>query len=285
MQYEFIMPSELNFKEKKAGVYKMVLDKNWFYIGSSVNLWGRILKWKYRLRDNAPRNANIRKLLPEIKLVEFEIMEYVTDGSDPKIKEDLYIRNYDNYEFLLNRAKSAFTVKGAKRTDEEIAVLKERIKKAYKKVAIVDDNENIIQVFESVTAISKFLSMKISGAFKHKAITVAGKKLRKVDEAGNIIPVPDVPPKKIRAKGYKMPEGFSEKLRQINIQRYSSPQYEPPAHSKPVEQYDKEGNLIAIHRSIREAAKAIGLKDKSNLQKQLQGKWKYVKGFHFKYTA
>lgn len=52
---------------------------------------------------------------------------------------------------------------------------------------------------------------------------------------------------------------------------------------KAVDQYDKKGNFIKSHRSISLAAKDIGTKS-PHISAILAGKFKYTKGFTFKYS-
>lgn len=51
----------------------------------------------------------------------------------------------------------------------------------------------------------------------------------------------------------------------------------------PVIQYDLQGNIITIFKSIRDAAKTLNL-SAGNISMCCQNKWKRYKGFIFKYS-
>lgn len=74
---------------------------------------------------------------------------------------------------------------------------------------------------------------------------------------------------KISQKNKKpKPEGFGDKIRK--------------ARSKPIEQYDKEGNLIACYESSKQAG-AILSYDNSSITKCCNGKLAHYKGYIWKY--
>lgn len=64
------------------------------------------------------------------------------------------------------------------------------------------------------------------------------------------------------------PEGFGDKVRK--------------ARSKPIEQYDKEGNLIASYESSKQAGVILGY-DNSSITKCCNGKLSHYKGYIWKY--
>ena len=64
------------------------------------------------------------------------------------------------------------------------------------------------------------------------------------------------------------PEGFGDKIRK--------------ARSKPIEQYDKEGNLIACYESSKQAGAALSY-DNSSITKCCNGKLAHYKGYIWKY--
>lgn len=74
---------------------------------------------------------------------------------------------------------------------------------------------------------------------------------------------------KISQKNKKpKPEGFGDKIRK--------------ARSKPIEQYDKEGNLIACYESSKQAGAALSY-DNSSITKCCNGKLAHYKGYIWKY--
>lgn len=74
---------------------------------------------------------------------------------------------------------------------------------------------------------------------------------------------------KISQKNKKSkPEGFGDKIRK--------------ARSKPIEQYDKEGNLIACYESSKQAGTVLNY-DNSSITKCCNGKLAHYKGYIWKY--
>lgn len=74
---------------------------------------------------------------------------------------------------------------------------------------------------------------------------------------------------KISQKNKKpKPEGFGDKIRK--------------ARSKPIEQYDKEGNLIACYESSKQAGAVLNY-DNSSITKCCNGKLAHYKGYIWKY--
>lgn len=76
---DFIMPY-FKWGEKFAGVYKMIINDEFFYVGSSKNVRQRMWGWRFRISSGKPKNTNIKKMLPVIKTVQFEIIERCTNA-------------------------------------------------------------------------------------------------------------------------------------------------------------------------------------------------------------
>jgi len=113
---EIIIP-KIGRLENPAGVYKIVFDGKYFYLGSSVNLKSRFFKWKHDLLHGVPKNKRIRELLPSVSKISVEIVEIVY-GDLLREREDFYIKfNWGN-SMLLNRAEKS--TGGFKRTRGEI---------------------------------------------------------------------------------------------------------------------------------------------------------------------
>ncbi len=170
-------------------------------------------------------------------------------------------------------------------TIEERKNLRERNRPNFKKIAWVDDKDSIIKLYECISDASRDLpkAAKLDRAFKHKGITVYGRKFRKIDEEGKVIPVPDIPSKKPKATGYKMPVGFGERISVRNNIRYSSPNYVKPSNSKMVHQFTLDGVLIKTHLSVKDAAKHIGM-GVQNFRHQIRDSPRqYCKGFIWKF--
>lgn len=121
------------------GVYKMIFDNADFYIGGSVKLRSRLSEWKFRIRDGKPKNKNILALLKKCKQVTFEILEFVTEKSEVKIREDFHLKQNWGSTLLLNRCPSAFDNSGLKLTEEESANLIKNLRNARKHIYTIEE--------------------------------------------------------------------------------------------------------------------------------------------------
>lgn len=297
------------------GVYKVVIDDTWFYIGSSVDLKRRLSAWKHVLsgkeKGGYKKNRSIMFLLPSIKKVRFDILEKVRNGVDPKEKEDVWIKkNFDN-EWCLNLIPDAIGGKGRKLP---LGVVRREKKKrgpitAKKPVAEFDAKGNFIVIHESIAAATRATGIKedlISKIFSGKQKKQPrGTYFKPVDAFGKIIEVEyknSVTPEKIKfiIDNYaKM--GLAAICRELNLgktvvsgvafnrmrkgyKREAVYTPKPCAEKKPVAKYDLSGNLLASYESIGDAARSINVRS-SAVQSVLRGSdgRKQCKGYVFKF--
>lgn len=95
--------------DKIAGVYKITIDNQWFYIGSSKRVYKRLVSWKYKLiNDPGELPYNVRLVCDDGSNINFELIEMVQTNENPKIAEDRHIKENIFHPFCLNRSISAF---------------------------------------------------------------------------------------------------------------------------------------------------------------------------------
>lgn len=255
-------------KENPIGVYRIWFDEKWFYIGSSGKLKTRFTRW--RTAVNNPKflkNKNIGTILPGISCVRFEII--ITQGSILNLKHietKEILNNWDN-PFLLNLCPNADTPKGirpyfGKKPSEprKLKGIPDYMKP--QKVAMFNNNNEILKIFESKSSLVKYCN------YKHNIINaiLSGKRGQprkfklKIVSNENIIIEPPV---------YIKPP-------QVHYQ---------PNTRKPVNQIDENGVIIATHKSYRDAANNIGC-SANYIHNLLKGKTrgKRAKGYYFKYA-
>lgn len=250
----------LNLAKGLCGVYKIVVNERWFYIGSSVDLKRRLSTWKHYFNNPQvySKNRSICLIMKIAEEIRFEIVEAVTDGSNPKIREDQYIKAYFDDENCLNLVPDAVNGRGRKLP---IGVLR-RDKKLRgeptksKRVAQFDLNGNLVMRHQSIGAAARYLKCKadpIRWILQGEQGAYKGYVFKQILEDGSFIE----PPKFIR----KEREG------------------------RLFYQIGGSGDIIKSFTSTRKAAKAVGGSHR-NIQKVLNGvrKYKTVKGYSFKYA-
>lgn len=259
---QFTIPS---FQRKcdPAGTYKIWFNEKWFYIGSSKKLRSRFRTWRSMM--NKPqylKNKNIYHLLSEITTVRFEILHVYSNDKLLKKAETKLLKKSWNDPLLLNRCPDASTPKNIRPYNGQVVKPKRarRPKDSFKKkVAVFDLNWNYIETAESLNAAARSLGVqhrRISEMLKGKKTSVKGKRFKLVASDGSFIdPIPKIK-KKPKVRG--------------NI--------------KPVAQCDLSGNLIAVHVSTGEAAKALNI-NRRNIQHVIKGdkRLKTYKGFIWRY--
>jgi len=90
-----------------SGVYHILIDDKWFYIGSSKNLKGRISTWKSLFKNKDKYGIHFFKHLTENSVVVVSILKIVPKGDNPKVYEDLLIREFISNDKCLNIKPSA----------------------------------------------------------------------------------------------------------------------------------------------------------------------------------
>lgn len=236
----FIFPSQEEMKNR-IGVYKITINEQWFYYGSSANLQTRFFAWKHRIMKQEPQNQNIRFLLPIINTVKFEVIEYCQNDTDPKLIEDVYIKtNFGNID-CLNQSPSAFTVVGRRLGFGESVKWKPKgVLSQPKKVAQLDKQGNFIKLYDSLTK----ASLEIYGSKKEvEGISKNGRGLKKyhrgfvfrfIDDNGELII-----PKKFKIKYKTRPAAHLDEFK---------------FKKNKLVQVSKDGLFKIIHPSVLEAA-------------------------------
>jgi hypothetical protein len=112
---------------KQAGVYRLVFDNGYFYIGSSKSLKTRLQLWKQAFKIGRIHNKMMRKCVSDCKSISFEVLEY-TMVDDCKPVENKYLAGFIGEKYLLNRSFDSHSNKGCKWTEDERLKMSEATK-------------------------------------------------------------------------------------------------------------------------------------------------------------
>lgn len=234
-------------KKGEHGVYKLIINEQWFYIGSSVNLKSRLSSWKHQILIGKPKNANIKFLLPVMETVRFEIIERVPNGVNPKIQEDYHIkRHLDNFD-CLNMCPNSFGNRGKRKAFGQSVkwkphnppTLPKKVSKFKKDGTFIDSFESLTKAAKSISD-EKSLIAQISHNASGKRKWVRGFVFKFVDENGNILE----PPKFKNKKHIKKPYDIVNK---------------PMVTSRKFNQKALSGEIVKTWSNYEAAAKSIGV--------------------------
>lgn len=275
----------------RRGVYKIIFDNKWYYIGSSVDVHRRLCVWKHHLQKGEyTKNRSIGYILPHVSRIDFEILEFVRPDVEVKWYENKHIHRCFNDEYCLNIVDNAFdTIKDKKYLGYEPPKPKPEAPKKVndwnKKVAQFDLNGRLIKVHNSIGEASRFSG--ISNSIIRKAFTNKGVRPKKyifkaVAEDGSFIE-PNILTQRILSEddirfivsnyrtvgNTKLQKMFgigdsylrsiaTGKCRRIDGLDYMEKMDEPKA--KPVKILNESGEVVDIADSIHSAAKKIGAK-------------------------
>jgi hypothetical protein len=184
--------------ERPSGVYKIIINDHWYYIGSSNNLRSRLSSWRCMLQGATPvKNRSIRHLLPQIKTVRFAILKYTKVGEDPKVAEDTYIKKHFDDKKCLNLSPTAYSPKMAGVRKLPIVYVPKikpiKIKGPVtprKKVAQFDLSGNLIKIHESIAEASRSSGVKddvIRKVFNGRSVRPTNFIFKGVSETGSFI--------------------------------------------------------------------------------------------------
>lgn len=97
------------------GVYKIVINDNLIYIGSSVKLRSRFSQWKSILSGKGKYKGApaIQKIIPDVKNIQFIVLEF-TDKDSLIEREDFYLKKEAENPLLINQSPGAFSNFGYK---------------------------------------------------------------------------------------------------------------------------------------------------------------------------
>lgn len=270
-------------KKPQAAVYKIIFDDWKYYIGGTVNIKQRMWGWKFKLNSGARKNIDMLEIFKTVKIVRFEIIEFVYNPEIVKQQEDFYIKQNWGDPLLLNRCPNAFNNIGSTQSPKRLP--RPRNKSQMKRIAKVDAGGNILEIYDCIMDAEKANeTTTISDSMRKQGLRARGEIYRKLDKTGKIIEPPFVP-NKPRPKGYKFSEEGRNRMRDAKNKRIEAGIEYIPDWAKRVIQIDKTGKEIAVHRSVGSACKAIGLKDVRRLRKLLNGReGKSIYGFTFKFA-
>lgn len=291
------------------GVYKMIFDNANFYIGGSVKLRSRLSEWKFRIRDGKPKNKNITEVLKNCKQITFEILEFVTDKSEVKIREDFHLKSNWGNEFLLNRCPSAFDNKGIELRPEEIENLNIIRNKAPRHVFTIEEiqerrkfaidrglgqkvgkfsiDDVLIEIYPSISEAARSnntTSKTLAHFFKGNGNKVKGFIFKKIDANGEVINIVKKFDRRFLKRGALSFEKKELLRKNMQIQFKLNPErYTRGNQPKKVEVINAEGKLVKVYQSITQASKDLKI-GTGNICKVLDGSRSHALGFKFKYA-
>lgn len=243
------------------GVYKIIFDGQYFYIGSSVNMKSRITQWKVRLRSGTNKNKRIRELFKKSKEIKFEILEVSVNHKE---REDFYIKSNWNNPYLLNMCPNAHNNIGLKNLPRE-----SMLRRGGKPIAAFDLNWNFIERFDYIADANKKVglgSSKISSFLNGKCQYIKGYKFKLINEDGS----------------YVEPKPFISKKPPLKPKRIK----QPITPSKEIIKFSIDGNEIERFSSMRQLVKHLEV-NRGNIKKILNGKRSktgYYKGYIYRYA-
>jgi len=143
-----------------SGVYQLVIDDKWLYIGSSGKLRNRMNIWRQRFKTNVKIPSKIKSVLSNDSVIEFRVVKKCIDVHESRVWEGNLIKEYWGTGTLLNT---------------EIIPLSQSYK--MKAVNQIDDNGNIVATYPfykeaakavgcSDVLIHRCLKMKFRGQIK-----------------------------------------------------------------------------------------------------------------------
>lgn len=113
---------------KQPGVYRLIFDNKYFYIGSSKCLKTRLNIWVQSFKTGRMHNKKMKECSSSCQSVCFETLEY-TSVENAKSAENKYLLTFLGDEYLLNRSFDAHSNKGVKWTEEEKASMSAAVMK------------------------------------------------------------------------------------------------------------------------------------------------------------
>jgi len=207
-------------------------------------------------------------------------MEFTPRGTDPRIKEDFYIKQNWGNPLLLNRSNDAF-VSRFKRTQEQ----KANVKTCTQKVAQFDLNNNLVKIHESLKSACAELfghRMPISKCFNRSVRTCGGFRWKRVNTDGTFEEPPIIPNKSCQKKGVKLSEEVKIKMQKTKEAKRAIGIY--PSNAKPVTQYDLDGKPLNHFPCIARAAQFIGATKRCFTKMVAESPRNYYKGYIWKYA-
>ena len=232
------------------GIYKITSPSNNIYIGQSINLERRLARYKSNLNSS---KGQIRLNRSFIKYgVENHLFEILLECSieDLNTKERYYQDLFDCIENGLNLRYTKTNDKSGKMSDETIAKMVH-----YKRNMTPEHRKKLSEAGKNKEVMPSMLGKTHSDATKKKMSDSAKGKIKSKEHIENI--------------------------RQSKLGIIVSDETKAKK-SKPVLQYDLQGNFIAKYFGIKEASRKVGISD-SLIIDVCKGKYPQGKGFVWKY--
>lgn len=232
------------------GIYKITSPSGKIYIGQSINLERRLSRYKSNLNSS---KGQIRLNRSFIKYgVENHLFEIVLEClvKDLNIKERYYQELFNCVEAGLNLRYTKTLDKSGKMSAESIAKMVH-----YKKNITPEHREKLREIGRNKEVMPTMLGKTHSDETK-----------KKMSDA---------------SKGKKKTIEHKQKISKSKLGTIVSDETKAKK-SKPVLQYDLQGNFIAKYFGIKEAARKIGMSD-SLIGDVCRGKCKQGRGFIWKY--
>lgn len=251
------------------GVYKVIINEKWFYIGSSIDLKRRLSGWKHIIKTGnfISKNGNLKFIYSEITKVRFEILEVVPMGINPKLAEDFFIKKEFNNECCLNISSNAFcTLKNKKPYGYIPKVQKVKNPPTPRQpIAVFSKTNKFIEELPSGCALEKKYKVKHETA--KKILNGERGQPRKInimaiDSYGNYITPPVFTPKYLVNKKQPVHYPMSNKKRAIM-------------------QIDDNG-IVMVHPDLKSAEIALK-RSRKYIHVALRRNWK-VNGYIVKYA-
>lgn len=237
---EFIKP---NLLKKQKGVYQLIFDDKWFYIGSSIDLKSRLRTWHYNITSRTlKKHLNIKNILPFTSVVRFEVIFTCVSEKESRDKETNLLKECWGNPLLLNRCPDANTPIGMRPYIGYIKPDTSYKRKGIpdwmkpKRVAVFSKDNNFIEIVNSYTELER----------KYK---IRGSKAKMIFDGKRGQPR-KVTIKSIGLNGMIIEPKIYIKPKQINFHQ--------PNKKKPVNQIDSNGNIVATYSFYKEAAIAAG---------------------------
>ena len=232
------------------GIYKITSPNNNIYIGQSINLERRLARYKSNLNSS---KGQIRLNRSFIKYgVENHLFEIVLECSIEELntKERYYQELFDCIENGLNLRYTKTNDKSGKMSAETIAKMVH-----YKRNMTPEHRKKLSEAGKNKEVMPTMLGKHHSDETK-----------KKMSDS---------------AKGKSLTKEHKENISKSKLGVIVSDETKAKK-SKPVLQYDLQGNFIAKYFGIKEAARKVGMSD-SLIGDVCRGKCKQGRGFIWKY--
>lgn len=262
----FIIP-RLAKDSFRPGVYRILFDNKWLYIGSSGDVANRIRRWHSCINGNVHyKNINMKMVLPETKEIRFEILEYFETPEQALEREGQLLKEFGDYEWLLNRCPESDSPKGVRPyIGQQLVSRKAHLPKSayYKPVAKFDEDGRLLEKYESVKAsalANGVIPKRISAAIKGNMGKCKGFVFKYVNKDGSF----DEP-------------GYKKRNYKVNRPYRKYP-------GKKVLQINNDGIVVAEHYGLCNAAKAVNLKSGTSIHAAITNKRNTAAGYRWQYA-